>query len=165
MSYSILIHAFLVPQPSSNENTEEYQTKGDFCRTPSIQQQLESAPSDLFHQLCIPITEVWINPNFDTLERHIRYCQSLMKVKLYQIYCSSLSHKTCPTVCWKEIKLVHISVSDTTHFYNTVCSIRLTVICLALINCSQEFHWDTKMFGLQCKYERLQLFFATTYLP
>lgn len=60
----------------------------------------------------------------------------------------SLSHKTCPTVCWKEIKLVHISVSDTIYFYNTVYTIRLTGISLALINSSQEFHWGTK--SLDC---------------
>lgn len=65
-----------------------------------------------------------------------------MKVKLYQIYCSSLSHKIHPITWWKEIKLVHIG--DIIHFYNAIYAIRLTVICSGLTNCSQEFHWDTK---------------------
>lgn len=58
-------------------------------RLPSIQCQLDSTPSHLFHQLRKPITGIWINPHFHPLKRHIRDRQSLMKVKLYQIYCSS----------------------------------------------------------------------------
>lgn len=91
----------------------------------------------------------------------ISYASPLQKFELMQIFIlwreisdiakvlwKSLSHKTCPTVCWKEIKLVHISVSDTIYFYNTVYTIRLTGISLALINSSQEFHWGTK--SLDC---------------